>query len=325
MFNYIAALALFVAPVIAVPWTNATCSPQHWSGNSRGQSPCLVAAYLAAQCTTDNTFGVTALEDGGPYGFVAAAASNCLCNSVVWNLLSACAICQGEVSGSWGQWTASCPTALTNTGVYPLPLPAGVAVPSWAYYDFTTSGTFNATIASQQVGVESSAISGATSTPAPAPNPTVASSEASTATEGIGSTVVPNNVKGQSGSSSNTGAIVGGVVGGILGIALIGLIALALVRKRKSESPATYNPEANHNSPMTSPFNATTPMAGHVPSHQFDAPGQLVSTPEYKSYNASHPSTPVTPATGHYVEPLSYPFQPQGTPGQPLHPNTPQV
>ncbi|CAE6505397.1 unnamed protein product [Rhizoctonia solani] len=328
MLNYIAAVALFVAPAIAVPWTNATCVDQAWSFNSQTQSPCLVAAYLAAQCTTDNTFGIYALNDGGPYGFVASAANNCLCNSVVWNLLSACALCQRELSGSWGQWVASCPSNLINVAKYPLPLPAGVAVPSWAYYDFTVAGTFNSVIASQQLGLESSAVSGATSTPASVPSSIVPSSEA-TLTGATGSTSVPKPITSQSASSSNTGAIIGGVVGGVLGICLIGLIAFVLTRRRKSDEPANKYPEINHKSPMASAFNGATPMAGQVPPYQFGAPNQPVSTPEYKPYDPSDPSTfptgPATPENGHYVESLPYPYQPQGIPGQLSHPNVPQV
>ncbi|KAF8760010.1 hypothetical protein RHS01_02154 [Rhizoctonia solani] len=56
--------------------------------------------------------------------------------------MSACALCQGKAFGSWGQWMASCPLSMITVGKYPIPLPKGVTVPSWAYYDFTNSGNF---------------------------------------------------------------------------------------------------------------------------------------------------------------------------------------
>ncbi|KAH7344111.1 hypothetical protein B0J17DRAFT_202420 [Rhizoctonia solani] len=327
MLNYIAAVALFVAPAIAVPWTNATCVDHAWSFNSRGQSPCWVASSIASSCTTDNSFKVPALEVGGYYSFDVSQANTCVCNSVMWNILSACALCQMGISTSWTQWVSSCPSSLINVGKYPLPLPGGVTVPSWAYYDFTVADTFNPVIASQQVGLESSAVSGATSTPAPVPNPTVA--PASTVTGANGSAPTPKPITSQSSSGSNTGAIVGGIVGGVLGIGLIGLIAFVLTRKRKTEEPANKYPEANHKPPMSTAFNATTPMAGHVPSHQFGAPNQPVSTPDHKPYDPSDPSTfptaTATPDNGHYVESLPYPYQPQGTPGPPPYPSVPQV
>ncbi|KAH7344109.1 hypothetical protein B0J17DRAFT_714247 [Rhizoctonia solani] len=323
MFNYIAALALFVSPAIAVPWTNATCVNHAWSFNSRGQSPCWVAASVASPCTTDNSFKIPALETGKHYTFDSAQANACV--SVMWNLLSACAVCQsGGVSTSWKEWRQACTDNMVTIGRYPIPLPAGIAVPSWAYYDFTLADAFNTVIASQQSGLESSAIPGATSTAAS----TSTSSEASTATGANGSTSTPNPVKSQSGSSSNTGAIVGGVVGGVLGIGLIGLIAFIIARRRKPEDPAIKHPEANRELPKTTPFNAASPIAGHVPLYQFGAPNQPVSTPEYKPYDPSNPSTfptgPTTPTTGHHVEPLSYPFRSQGIPGQPPYPNSTQ-
>ncbi|KAJ1308263.1 hypothetical protein OPQ81_003978 [Rhizoctonia solani] len=221
MLTYITAFVLLVVPVIAVPWTNATCVDDFWSFNSRGQSPCLVAAYLAAPCTTDNTFGVFALDDGGYYGFRAAAASNCLCNSVMWNLISACALCQKASATSWGQWVASCPNNLINVGKYPIPLPANVAVPAWAYYDFTVAGIFNTVTASQQTGPESSAASGPT-------GPTIPTIPISTVTVISSPTSIPNPKpiinRSRSNSYVNSGGIIGGVVGSILGIRLIALI-----------------------------------------------------------------------------------------------------
>ncbi|KAF8743451.1 hypothetical protein RHS02_03225, partial [Rhizoctonia solani] len=296
--HLIAATAFFVASAIAVPWTNASCADMSWFFNSRGQSVCLVGAYLGAQCTTDNTFKVEALSGDGPYGFDSDAANNCLCNSVMWNLMSACALCQGKAFGSWGQWMASCPLSMITVGKYPIPLPKGVTVPSWAYYDFTNSGNFDPAMASQNSGPESSAIAAPTST---GPN--------STATD-----VNPNPTMTQSQSSSNTGAIVGGVIGGVLGIVLICLIAFVLVRKRKQQEPTINHPRPSQNQQMAAQPNLATPIAGHAAPYQPSTPNS-----EYKPY---YPSGPMSE---HYAQSLPYSYQSQGTTGQPPHPNIPQV
>ncbi|CAE6365797.1 unnamed protein product [Rhizoctonia solani] len=318
MIRYIAVLAVFVTQAIALAWTNATCVSEAWSFNSQGQSSCLVSAYLGAQCTADNStpdpeslsrliandgvamlaFRVHALTGDGPYGFDKDGANKCLCNSVMWNLLSACALCQGKLSGTWAQWVMYCPDNLITIGKYPVPLPTGVSVPSWAYYDFTTTGFFDARIASQQSGSESSAIiASATSTP-----------DSTAASTGTGSsTSTPNPIATTSHSTSNTGAIIGGVVGGILGIGLICLIALVLLRKRKHEEAATQP-------------NSTNPAVGHLDPHQMG-----IQASENKPYNPSSPSFPASPMTKHYAESLPYSYQSQGVASHPPHPNLPQV
>ena len=47
---------------------------------------------------------------------------------------------------SWSSWVANCSSYVITVGGYPQPVPAGIAVPSWAYYDFTDTGVFNAGI-----------------------------------------------------------------------------------------------------------------------------------------------------------------------------------
>jgi hypothetical protein len=113
------------------PSTNATCSPSFawvspgWfpfrcilshgvlqADNSKGQSPCLVAAYLASVCDDGCTqfalkaeavasrnftvFLVPALpnELSSYQGPTVAQANQCGCSSVFYSLLSACAECQ---------------------------------------------------------------------------------------------------------------------------------------------------------------------------------------------------------------------------------------
>ncbi|KDN39118.1 hypothetical protein RSAG8_09025, partial [Rhizoctonia solani AG-8 WAC10335] len=217
---------------------------------------------------------------------------------------------------------------MTTVGKYPVPIPPDVTVPSWAYYDYTTGeyswlnlpNVFDGSIASKQLGPESSTISSPTNTPAPAPTTTRApspSSETVGSTETIGRTSAPKSAQSQSQPSSNASTIIGGVVGGVLGVGLFILIAAVLTRKRKPEDP------------VTAQINPATPMTGQATPYQFNDSNRPVSTPDYSPYDPSDPSTfptgPVMPANGHHVEPTPYSYLPQGAPGQQPYPSTPQV
>ncbi|CUA77165.1 hypothetical protein RSOLAG22IIIB_06539 [Rhizoctonia solani] len=291
MLGFIVAFALFVFPVIAVPWTNATCIAETWSFNSRGQSPCLVASYLCASCMADNICDISALEGTDMYyGLPQSLASSC----------------------SWQRWSSICTFDQKTTGIYPKPIPPDVTIPSWAYYDFTHANVFNAAVASQQSGPESSAISSATNTAVSAPAPTgSAPSPNSTHTEIIGDIPTAKPVESQSGPNSNTGAIVGGVVGGVLGLGLIALLAYVLIQKPRSDN---LMPNINHSGPSS--------MAGQASPHQFDT--RLTPVVEYKAYNPGDPPAfpigSVMPADGHQVESIPYSYQPRGAPGQPPYP-----
>ncbi|KAB5593414.1 transmembrane protein [Ceratobasidium theobromae] len=320
----LAAAALFASQVAAQAWSNATCVDQLWSINSRQQSPCLVSAYLSAQCTTDNYWGVPEIGTEGPYSPPSGTYANlCRCNSVQWNLLSACSMCQGGPSGTWQEWITNCTQAVTTVGDYPLPVPAGVSIPHWAYYDFTATGVFNAVIASQQSGPESSAVASATS--ATAVNTRQAGGGSATAVASPSTTLYPTGSSSKSSGSSNIGAIVGGAVGGVLGLALIGVIAFFLVRKgkqTKDTTPASQYPQSNYDPSMYQPSLAAPMMGQYQPGVQH--PGMMSPPPvsEYKSYDPSGTpsmySTNGTAPPAHYAEsiPYSHPQHPQPRPGQ---------
>ncbi|KAF8746893.1 hypothetical protein RHS02_00620, partial [Rhizoctonia solani] len=114
--------------------TNATCDKSFdWASNSKGQSPCLVAAYLQGQCNPSKQWNVSALPDGTQYlAPTNHEVTGCGCSSPVYSLMSACAACQGASYGTWGQWTANCPAGLINNGTFPFQVPADTAMPQWA-------------------------------------------------------------------------------------------------------------------------------------------------------------------------------------------------
>ncbi|KAN0140940.1 hypothetical protein V8E53_001384 [Lactarius tabidus] len=195
-----------------------TDSSMTWSFNSLQQNPCLVGAYLEAVCydTTDFHF-IPLRPDQGYLGPQSDQAGDlCLCNSVIYSLVSACAACQGAQWFSYNYWVTNC-TNVAYPGVFPEPIPKGTRVPKWAYLDsFVDSPTGNSwnLAAAEAVGdspeVTGTLILPTTSRPGPSQTPT---------TDG----------------SSNHGRIVGGALGGVLGAAMIsGVMAYFIVRRRRA-------------------------------------------------------------------------------------------
>ncbi|KAJ1311387.1 hypothetical protein OPQ81_009879 [Rhizoctonia solani] len=312
----LATIALFASRIHAQTdpiWSNVTCTSQLWSLNSVGWTPCLVSAHLSAQCTTDNSWGVPAVGTQGPYAPPNGTyANNCRCNSVQWNLLSACSMCQGGSANTWQRWTVNCSSTVTTTpseGGYPLPIPSGVLVPNWAYYDFTVSGVFNAVIASQQTGPESSAVA---ATPTGSSASTTGAPRTTTTTAAT-STSVTSGGDSKSGGS-NTGAIVGGVVGGVLGIALIAVIAFIVLRKNKQNkntgAPSQYD-QGQYTPSMGPQPGSGVPMMGQYHPVQQSAASHVAGS-EYKPYDPSDPST----FPSNYAESIPYSHQTQARPGQ---------
>ncbi|QRV76483.1 hypothetical protein RhiJN_04498 [Ceratobasidium sp. AG-Ba] len=280
---FIAAAALFAASgvqlVQAQATSNATCEAQYqWMENSKGQNPCKVSAYLSAECN-QGQWNVPAIGNQGPYNHPTGEFANlCRCNTVVYNLLSDRSNSQGGNVGNWVDWISNCTAGNTTIGRYPLPLPDGTAVPSWAYLDFTQQDSFQVTQAQQYA-----------SNNAP---PESAS--------------VPGQLQ------TSAGAIAGGVVGGVLGLALLGLIAFILIRKKKQQTNLApsekYGDHTQPDSgyPVQQPYSAGhyTPVpadnTGYNPGQGYVQPYAVPNTPgtTYKRpYDPSDPSTfPSTPA-----------------------------
>ncbi|KAH9066330.1 hypothetical protein EDB87DRAFT_1679074 [Lactarius vividus] len=225
---------LFVGTARAqVSAPDCTDSNFAWSYNSLQQNPCWVTAYLAAVCN-NGAFIIPKLQTGNFYTGPGGADNGdlCKCNTVVYNLISACGACQGGSSIPYSTWTTNCTTkALATT--FPEPVPAGTRVPKWAYIDATISDIWNAS-AAQLVG-DDPEVTG-TSTIVPISTNRGPQSTLTPTTSGSG----PSSTS-TSHSSSNAGAIAGGVVGGIVGVALVaGVAAWFFIRRRRARSaPST--------------------------------------------------------------------------------------
>jgi len=262
----VACLPIFASLTSAqVVFPNCTATGWEWSYNSLTQNPCNVAAYLEATCNS-GLFDIVPLPQGSLYRGPNAGQDNlCVCNSIVYSLVSACGACQGATSWiQWSEWHVNCSTS-SAAGTYPNSIPAGTRVPHWAYLDVSVADTWNAT-AAQSAG----------DSPEDAPSTTSSTSSTSRSSSSAGSG------SGSNKSSSNTGAIAGGVVGGVLGATLLVGLIIWYTRRRRWRSVA-----------RPSPFMTDEP---HV-AEAFGIPDPGVSTSMPKFYDPSDPSTYPTAGT----------------------------
>lgn len=285
--------------------TSAVClSSFSYLSNKEGQNPCLVAAYLQMPCSSEGTkVNVPALQDQSYYtGPSPTQANYCTCSSVVYSLSSACAACQGEEWLSWTFWRQNCVQNLITVGQYPLDIPAGTAVPAWAFQNVALTDRWNIslTATSMTLGPESTYYGTPTASinyqlnmTGNAGTPTaVVNTQTSTPSPGVG--------------SANASAITGGIIGGIGLLALIGALAWLLIRWRRKrgsgDSPSgIFAPPGvpmgetdRHSLPAAVDYGAAYP---HVPSPYSGS----TSTMPPKLYDPADPSTfPRTPASFGY-------------------------
>ncbi|KAI0064543.1 hypothetical protein BV25DRAFT_249943 [Artomyces pyxidatus] len=204
----IASPLLLLASSVAGQVSAPTCQAAwEWTTNSIGQSPCLVAAYLESVCN-DGQFVIPQLTDGQQYQGPTRAESNnlCMCNTVVYCLISACTGCQLNEWSSWPEWRGNCSSVASN-GTLSTGIPPGTLVPHWAFQGITPTGMWDNVTASGIGGLpESSA----------GPGPT-----------------------GHSSTEHPEGAVIAGsVVGGVVGLLLFGLLCgWLLLRYRRSRIP----------------------------------------------------------------------------------------
>jgi len=266
-----------------------------WMTNTLGQNPCVIASYLEGACF-DVTFTISALPTGSHYEGPSTPSNgnDCICSSVVYSLVSACAICQGGLQISkWSAWKMNCSTSDIDASGYSIPIPGGTAVPNWAYQNVVGEDTFDVNIAfndSQSNPSESSAAgSGPTST-----------------------------TSSSSSSSTPVGAIVGGVVGGLFGLGLIIIVVVYFWMKRRRARNAAPNGTAQMAQapiPTPSPF-APTPYPYDTTATPSTVGGAYLAPT--KLYDPNDPTTFPTDAPtllSHSPAPTSQGFY--STPGSP--------
>jgi len=246
MFGFLAT-AVAIAQVLQVAHAQTTdvtsCVANHtYLTNSKGQNPCLVAAYLEAPCTSVGDWNVNTLVNGEAYfGPDADQANYCSCSSVVYSLTSACAACQGDFWIGWSDWSVNCTANVTTVGSWPLDIPAATEVPAWAYQNVTITDTWNVTLAALNTAPQSTYFGTPTATvvlhssASNSPNPT----STTATTNSVGGIPAPTAGSTSSGTKTPVGAIVGGVVGGVVVLALLALLLyLIFFRGKKDHAPS---------------------------------------------------------------------------------------
>jgi len=187
----------------------------------------------------------------------------------MYDLISACAVCQNHTVLAWLKWIPKCSPIALTIGSYPQPIPSDTRIPDYAFWDPTVTGSFNATLAQSFK-----------------PSPNVTNSGNSTGAGASGG--------GDDGGAKKTdiGAIVGGVVGGVVGLCAIGaLLWLYLKERRRNRT------EIRDSGYMTSPLPF---VIDSQPSQASQSSNIYYPSPAIRPYEPSDPSTyPTGPTITH--------------------------
>ncbi|KAH9853889.1 hypothetical protein C2E23DRAFT_902766 [Lenzites betulinus] len=209
--------------------TTASCqSGYEWMNNALGQSPCAVSSWLLKPCSSSNGGFIAGLAD--PYSYYSFdPPTPCICNSVFFDTLYACATCQGAEIGikTWDDFSADCNQ--TSLSAYPEDVPDGTSIPAWAYIDPTVIGRLDLPGAKQMAEDHDP-----DSTASGSYVPEATSGSKAPASGGTGSSAGPSAASGSK-HKSNV-ALIGGVVGGVVGAILIGGAVFYVIRRRRRQS-----------------------------------------------------------------------------------------
>jgi len=241
----------------AAQTTNATCDVAHnWAFNSEKQSPCEVASALLAVCT--GSYEVLALPVGFHYNPPSIQDANpCQCNTVVYSLLSECGLCQGRTITMWSLWETNCVNVSIDS--FPMPIPAGLHVPGYAYLDVKASDMFDESLAQANANITES-----TALPQPSKTSSTTAPTSSTSSAAAQPTVASDSSVSSPVNQKRSNAIGGGVVGGLAALILVVSLASWIYRRRRriaKENGAVLN------SPVMSEYRTDTlPSQPTVPS-----------------------------------------------------------
>jgi len=310
-FAVIAALLLFSGPAIAQVSAPDCKYPSlyDWSYNSLKQDPCLIAAYLGSTCHS-GSYTVYPLAPTSLYYSPSVLESDpCVCNTVMYSLVSACSDCQGGLWSTWSQWTFNCSKTMIMSPVsFPNPVPSGTRIPQWALLDVTLAADWDSVKAlstgdSPEVGP--GVLIGSSSTASPLPGATAVTSSHSSPSSGSGSSSAPTpSQSGSGGSKVPVGAIVGAVVGGAAVIALVVLGVLYLRRPRQVAPSTAFMaqvPARPYSEVPQTPSNVPTPAPSSIP----DTPSSTMrlynpdDSSTYPGYHGSQYMPDVPPLPQH--------------------------
>jgi len=128
--------------------------------NSLNQTPCQMAAALGGACD-NGEYSVEPLLPGNLYlGPTRFDGNSCLCSTVFYSLLSACAYCQGHSYYGWSTFDVNC--SITYNQVFSEPIPSSTRIPHYAYLDVVAGNNFNVAAAMSAGGLESTPVTQST-------------------------------------------------------------------------------------------------------------------------------------------------------------------
>lgn len=236
------------AQTVTIPVPSCTVSSQNWATNNEGQSPCLVATALINACSPESPTDLMTLNNSqNSYNPPPRNSANaCTCSSVTYSMVSACAICQGGLAGTWTglgtkSWIANCPANVTSLTFFPQPVPSGVFIPTWAFLNVTANGDFFSADTAEQLANEHQP--DVTTGVDPLPSSTTnAPSSSGTHSSSSGSSSAANQTSppAQGHSKTNGGVIAGAVVGSLVGVACIVLVVFFYIRYRNERKPRRH-------------------------------------------------------------------------------------
>ncbi|KAN0101183.1 hypothetical protein V8E55_001167 [Tylopilus felleus] len=205
-----------------------------WMQNQNDQSPCTTAQEVGQLCNAGYTVSLTDFQESN-YVPNATTTNDCTCSWSIYNLMSACSYCVGQLQyTSWNTWISDC---TPNTSYLPSGLKLSQGIPYWAVTNPSTweNAVFNV---DQAADIAAAAHPYVTGGPLPTSTSTVAPSSA---------------------SRVSVGAIVAGVIGVLALIIAGGVISLCAVRR--------YRRQRTHAKSVGDPsFNAPQPITVPVPS-----------------------------------------------------------
>ncbi|KAI0723521.1 hypothetical protein C8Q76DRAFT_398628 [Earliella scabrosa] len=191
-----------------------------WMINSKGQNPCLVAAYLDVPCSGSTNAIVQPLQSPSMWYLGPLVQDDCACNTVRYSLVEACERCQFSSDNAlhvlpWSGYSENC-TSKSISG-YPNAIPPGTAVPAWAFLDVVTDDVLNMTEAAEKAREDTT-------------NAAPSSLQSLTSDTDPSASMHPSTVA----------ALVGGIVGGVLGVLLICALVFYLVLRQRKVARAAY-------------------------------------------------------------------------------------
>ncbi|KAF8576637.1 hypothetical protein K439DRAFT_1640354 [Ramaria rubella] len=233
----------------------------------------------------------------------------CICSTVTYSMVSACAECQGRLFEKWSQWITNCSSSDVEISTYNQDTIFSPGfIPAWAYLDVTKEDTWNATLAENNQTAEASEPPPETSTnfgtASPTGPPIVPATETFTSpfTDSLSPTdaALPTPAASSEASdnkvTSQAGAIAGGTIGAVIGIVIIAAGAVYCRRRNRRFSDISGPKQQSEKLTSVSPKPVEPIVAMPAPIPDRTAPLMLQSDPP-KLYDPDDPSTfPATPS-----------------------------